>query len=105
MGAINEGAVYKFITKPWNDDDLRLTVSLALEQYDLIQENRSLKQEQVNQKKQINRLSKFVNTHRSQLGQVLIKKKKIRQDQLDQALATQAKTNRILPEIVVELEY
>jgi response regulator RpfG family c-di-GMP phosphodiesterase len=41
MGAINEGAVYKFITKPWNDHDLRLTVSLALEQYDLIRENTS----------------------------------------------------------------
>jgi DNA-binding NtrC family response regulator len=34
MGAVNDGAVYKFITKPWNDDDLRLTVSLALEQYE-----------------------------------------------------------------------
>ena len=30
MGAINEGAVYKFILKPWNDDDLRVTVALAL---------------------------------------------------------------------------
>nr|WP_305906831.1 response regulator [Methylomarinum sp. Ch1-1]MDP4519538.1 response regulator [Methylomarinum sp. Ch1-1] len=37
MGAINEGAVYKFIIKPWNDDDLRVTVGLALEQYDLIE--------------------------------------------------------------------
>lgn len=26
MGAINEGAVYKFILKPWNDDDLRKSV-------------------------------------------------------------------------------
>ncbi|MDP1633580.1 MAG: response regulator, partial [Gallionellaceae bacterium] len=40
MGAINEGAVYKFILKPWNDDDLRVTVALALEQFDLIQKNR-----------------------------------------------------------------
>ena len=38
MGAINEGAVYKFILKPWNDDDLRVTVALALEQFDLIRE-------------------------------------------------------------------
>src|SRR3569833_30416 len=30
MGAINEGAVYKFILKPWNDDDLRITAALAL---------------------------------------------------------------------------
>ncbi len=28
--AINKGEVYRFLTKPWNDDDLRLTVRLAL---------------------------------------------------------------------------
>jgi len=27
--AINEGAIYKFLTKPWNDDDIRETVRLA----------------------------------------------------------------------------
>lgn len=32
--AINCGQVYKYITKPWNNDDLRLTVSRALEHYD-----------------------------------------------------------------------
>ena len=35
MGAINEGR-NKFILRPWNDDDLRITVALALEQFDLI---------------------------------------------------------------------
>ncbi|MHB8746335.1 MAG: response regulator, partial [Gammaproteobacteria bacterium] len=24
--AINRGAIYKFLTKPWDDDDLRLQV-------------------------------------------------------------------------------
>ena len=32
MGAINEGAVYKFILKPWNDDDLRVTVALYMKE-------------------------------------------------------------------------
>lgn len=31
MAAIKEGVVYRFILKPWNDDDLRITVALALE--------------------------------------------------------------------------
>ena len=44
MGAVKEGAVYKFITKPWNDEDLRLTVALALQQYVLMHENRHLKE-------------------------------------------------------------
>jgi DNA-binding NtrC family response regulator len=32
VSAVKSGAVYKFILKPWNDDDLRVTVALALEQ-------------------------------------------------------------------------
>jgi len=30
--AINEGAIYKFLTKPWDDDELRLVVSQAFRQ-------------------------------------------------------------------------
>jgi FixJ family two-component response regulator len=57
MGAINEGAVYKFILKPWNDDDLRVTVALALEQFDLIARNRALKTENDKKAKEISALS------------------------------------------------
>ena len=42
MRAINEGAVYKFITKPWNDADLKLVVKRALEYYYLLRKNEEL---------------------------------------------------------------
>lgn len=32
--ALNGGHVYKYVTKPWNNDDLRLTVGRALEHYE-----------------------------------------------------------------------
>src|SRR5712692_5237262 len=32
--AINCGQVYKYVTKPWNNEELRLTVSRALEHYE-----------------------------------------------------------------------
>jgi diguanylate cyclase (GGDEF)-like protein/PAS domain S-box-containing protein len=32
-GAINRGAIYKFLTKPWDDDDLRSNVREAFRQY------------------------------------------------------------------------
>jgi putative two-component system response regulator len=32
--AINCGQVYRYVTKPWNNDDLRLTVARALEHYE-----------------------------------------------------------------------
>ena len=34
--AINSGLVYRYLTKPWNNDDLRTTVSRALEYYESI---------------------------------------------------------------------
>lgn len=103
MGAVNEGAVYKFITKPWNDDDLRLTVSLALEQYDLIRENVSLKKQRESQEKKIKQLSRYVNLNRSQLGRILLRRKLIRKEALDKAMAVQAKNNKILPRILIEM--
>ncbi|SRR5260370_13351102 len=32
--AINCGQVYKYVTKPWNNGEVRLTVSRALEHYE-----------------------------------------------------------------------
>jgi two-component system NtrC family sensor kinase len=37
--AINDGQVYKFIAKPWNDQDLLTTIMRAFEQYSLAEEN------------------------------------------------------------------
>lgn len=103
MGAVNEGSVYKFITKPWNDEDLRLTVSLALEQYDLIEENKALKNQHKVQKKKIKKLSRFVDVHRSQIGRLMLKKKLVTKEELEKAMAVQAKTNKILPIIMMEM--
>jgi two-component system NtrC family sensor kinase len=37
--AINVGHIYKFIPKPWNDDELRINVARAVETYFLNEEN------------------------------------------------------------------
>lgn len=37
--AINEGAIYKFLTKPWDDELLRANIREAFQRYDLAQEN------------------------------------------------------------------
>lgn len=39
IDAINQGHIYKYIPKPWDADDLRLTVKRALESYDLARRN------------------------------------------------------------------
>ena len=40
--AINCGLVYRYLTKPWNNDDLRLTVNRALEHYEILKSSHSL---------------------------------------------------------------
>ena len=42
IDAINEGHVYRYITKPWDPDELRTVLHQACEQYDLLQERQQL---------------------------------------------------------------
>ena len=42
--AINRGEIYRLITKPWNDEELKATIRQAFEQFDLKHEIRRLNQ-------------------------------------------------------------
>lgn len=85
MGAVNEGAVYKFMTKPWNDDDLRLTVSLALQQYVLMQENKDLKIRTKEQEDKIKSYRSIYSEYTGMLGSILVETGTITEEQLSVA--------------------
>lgn len=40
--AINKGEIYKYITKPWDENDLRVTINNAMEVFLLREENKQL---------------------------------------------------------------
>ncbi len=82
MGAVNDGAVYKFITKPWNDEDLRLSVSLALQQYALIQENKKLKDLTRKQRGKISKYSGMLDEDKSVLANYLMKSGEVSKDDM-----------------------
>ncbi len=42
INAINEGSVFRYITKPWNPDDLKIAVKEGFDRYRLLIENRVL---------------------------------------------------------------
>ncbi len=42
VDAVNKGEIHRYLTKPWNDDDLTLQVRQSLEQYELRLENKRL---------------------------------------------------------------
>ncbi|MBW2703675.1 MAG: response regulator [Deltaproteobacteria bacterium] len=56
--AINEGEVYRFLTKPWNDVDLRITIRQLMDFIDLRRENQSLMDTVRRQRDFIDNLSK-----------------------------------------------
>ncbi|MBI5140620.1 MAG: response regulator [Nitrospirae bacterium] len=45
VAAINDGRIYKFIPKPWNDDELKVTINNAIERYFLQKRNQQLTEE------------------------------------------------------------
>ncbi|WP_432823096.1 response regulator [Trichloromonas sp.] len=57
VAAINEGQIYKFIPKPWNEDELKLTIEHALERFHLRRKNRLL----LDELKKTNQKLQFVN--------------------------------------------
>jgi two-component system, probable response regulator PhcQ len=42
IDAINHGEIYRLLTKPWDDTELKVTLHLAFEQLELERENRKL---------------------------------------------------------------
>lgn len=42
VDAINRGQVYKYLTKPWNEDDIRIFVNTAFEVFNLRRKNAEL---------------------------------------------------------------
>lgn len=53
IDAINRGQVYKYIQKPWMDEDLRINIEKAFEIYSLRKENRELTQQLILANKQL----------------------------------------------------
>lgn len=42
ISAINKDQVYRYISKPWDNEELKLIVTQALEYYDVLRDNRAL---------------------------------------------------------------
>jgi FixJ family two-component response regulator len=55
--SINKGHIYKFFLKPWNDNNLKLEIRQALEQYDLIKANRHLDETVIRQNQELQRIN------------------------------------------------
>lgn len=67
--AINKGAIYKFLTKPWDDDLLRANVQEAFEHFELAHENERLARELQEAKEQLGRMKQRLEARATQESQ------------------------------------
>ncbi|MCB0762202.1 MAG: hybrid sensor histidine kinase/response regulator [Flavobacteriales bacterium] len=84
IDAVNKGQIFRYIAKPWNEQDLKITIENAFEVFDT---RRQLKQKQVALEKAYNELEKFVYSAshdlRAPLVSILGVIKLAREEQLD----------------------
>jgi len=102
ISAMKTSAVYKFILKPWNDDDLRVTVALALEQQELLQKHGALKRENQVQKKEIEQLAKLGTANRSQLAIMLSKWGLLSAEQVQELARIQQQSKEPMIKLIVD---
>ena len=55
--SINKGEVYRFVPKPWNDDELKATLRQCLDQYDILFQNRDLARRTEEQNRELQSLN------------------------------------------------
>ncbi len=71
VSAINEGHIYKFITKPWNDDQLSVHIRRGFEHHDLLMESKRLQATLIEKNKALedinNNLERMVEERTQQL--------------------------------------
>ena len=58
VDAINKGEIHRYLTKPWNDEDLIMQVRQSLEQVELVAENRRLMELTARQNKELSELNR-----------------------------------------------
>ena len=57
IAAVNTGGTFRYLTKPWEDQDLLATVDAGLLQYELVQQNRELNEQTQRQNAQVLQLN------------------------------------------------
>lgn len=65
--SINEGMVYKFVTKPWSKEELKVIILGALENYDLKSKNKQLIDELKEANDQLQKINKEIRKLKSQV--------------------------------------
>lgn len=76
VDAVNKGEIHRYMTKPWNDDELVMQVKTAVEQYGLIEENKRLMALTRKQNKQLFEFGRAMEKKIEERSQEIVEKNK-----------------------------
>lgn len=83
LDAIDQGKVYRFLLKPWSDDELKIAIKQALDFYHLQKENKTLTQTVKMQNKILGELEKeypgIATVKKEQNGSILLEVEEVAQ--------------------------
>ena len=57
VDSVNKGEIYRFLAKPWNDLELKVSIRQCLEHHDILQQNRSMTVQIRRQNEELRRLN------------------------------------------------
>ncbi len=57
VDSINKGEVFRVLTKPWNDEELKAAIRQCLAHYDIVRQNRSLNEQIRTQNRKLRRMN------------------------------------------------
>jgi response regulator RpfG family c-di-GMP phosphodiesterase len=60
VSAVNKGEIHRYLTKPWNDEELIAAARQAMEHFRLIRENRCLQQVTQDQNRRLNEMNRVL---------------------------------------------
>jgi response regulator RpfG family c-di-GMP phosphodiesterase len=73
IAAINRGQVHRYIAKPWNDEDIVMQVTQAVEHFKIVKENKSLQELTRQQNKELTNLNRQLEKKVSERSRILLK--------------------------------
>lgn len=76
VDAVNKGEIHRYLTKPWNDDDLLIQIKQSLEQYELRVENKRLLALTRKQNVELNEFNKHLEQKVAERSREIVKKNK-----------------------------
>ena len=103
VDAVNRGEINRYLTKPWNDDDLVLQVRQALEQFELVAENRRLTELTKKQNKELSELNKNLEEKVRQRTQEIVNKNKELNEANEKLEKSFMDTIRLLSSVITTL--